>query len=56
MDIQVGVHQGSALNPLPFVVTLVYGVNQLEDGAHRTIVYLDDIALADSQEELEERV
>ncbi|VDO71857.1 unnamed protein product [Heligmosomoides polygyrus] len=57
MDITVRVHQGSALSPFLFVLTLDCIVNHLEEGPLRTILYADDIALvADSREELEEKV
>ncbi|VDP13990.1 unnamed protein product [Heligmosomoides polygyrus] len=57
MDTTVGVHQGSALSPFLFVLTLDYIVNHLEEGPLRAILYADDIALvADSREELEEKV
>ncbi|VDP24977.1 unnamed protein product [Heligmosomoides polygyrus] len=57
MDITVGVHQGSALSPFLFVLTLDCIVNRLEEGPLRTILYAKHIALlADSREELEEKV
>ncbi|VDO93468.1 unnamed protein product [Heligmosomoides polygyrus] len=57
MDITVGLHQGSALSPLLFVLTLDCIVNHLEEGPLRTILYADGIALvADSGEELEGKV
>uniref|UniRef100_A0A8L8KRW8 Reverse transcriptase domain-containing protein n=1 Tax=Heligmosomoides polygyrus TaxID=6339 RepID=A0A8L8KRW8_HELPZ len=57
MDITVGVHQGSALSPFLFVLTLDCIVNHLEKGPLRTILYADDITLvADRREELEEKV
>ncbi|VDP07904.1 unnamed protein product [Heligmosomoides polygyrus] len=56
VDITVGVHQGSALSPFLFLLTLDSIVNHLEEGPLRTILYADDIALvADNQEELEEK-
>ncbi|VDP08931.1 unnamed protein product [Heligmosomoides polygyrus] len=39
MDITVGVHQVSALNPFLFVLTLNCIVNHLEEGPLRTILY-----------------
>ncbi|VDO99331.1 unnamed protein product [Heligmosomoides polygyrus] len=57
VDITVGVHQGSALSPFLFLLTLDSIVNHLEEGPLRTILYVDDITLvADIQEELEEKV
>ncbi|VDO98113.1 unnamed protein product [Heligmosomoides polygyrus] len=57
MDITVGVHQGSALSPFFFLLTLDSIVNHLEGGSLRTFLYADDIALvADSWKELEEKV
>ncbi|VDP49141.1 unnamed protein product [Heligmosomoides polygyrus] len=57
MDITVGMHQGSALSPFLFVLTLDCIVNHLEEGPLRTILYADDIALVpNSREELEEKV
>ncbi|VDP34696.1 unnamed protein product [Heligmosomoides polygyrus] len=51
MDITVGVHQGLALGPFLFVLTLACIVNHLEEGSFRTILYADGIALiADSRE------
>ncbi|VDP26856.1 unnamed protein product [Heligmosomoides polygyrus] len=57
VGITVGVHQGSALSPFLFLLTLDSIVNHLEEGPLRTILYADDIALvADNQEEVEEKV
>ncbi|VDO84028.1 unnamed protein product [Heligmosomoides polygyrus] len=57
VDITVGVHQGSALSPFLFLLTLDSIVNHLEEGPLRTILYAGHIALvADNQEELEEKV
>ncbi|VDP01572.1 unnamed protein product [Heligmosomoides polygyrus] len=57
MDITMRVHQGSALSPFLFVLTLNCIVNHLEEGPLRTILCAHDIALvADSREELEETV
>ncbi|VDO73298.1 unnamed protein product [Heligmosomoides polygyrus] len=68
IDITVGVHQGSALSPFLFLLTLDSIVNHFQEGPGgaemripppplRTILYADDIALvADNQEELEEKV
>ncbi|VDP13114.1 unnamed protein product [Heligmosomoides polygyrus] len=52
-----GIHQGSALSPFLFVLTLDCILKHLEEDPLRTILYGDDIALiADSREELEEKV
>ncbi|VDO19287.1 unnamed protein product [Heligmosomoides polygyrus] len=57
MDITVGVHEGSALSPFFFVLTLDCIVRHQEEGPLRTILYADDIALvADSPEQLGEKV
>ncbi|VDO19033.1 unnamed protein product [Heligmosomoides polygyrus] len=56
VDIAVRVHQGSALSPFLFLLTLDSIVNHLEEGPLRTILYANDIALvADNQEKLEEK-
>ncbi|VDP15178.1 unnamed protein product [Heligmosomoides polygyrus] len=53
----VGVHQGSALSPFLFLLTLESIVNHLEECPLRTILCADDIVVvADNQEELEEKV
>ncbi|VDO70855.1 unnamed protein product [Heligmosomoides polygyrus] len=53
VDITVEVHQGSALSPFLFLMTLDSIVNHLEEGPFRTTLYADDIALVtENQEEL----
>ncbi|VDL82321.1 unnamed protein product [Nippostrongylus brasiliensis] len=57
MDIVCNVHQGSALSPFLFILTLDGMVSHLVKDPLKTILYADDIALiADSREELQGRV
>ncbi|VDL78066.1 unnamed protein product [Nippostrongylus brasiliensis] len=55
--ITVGVHQGSALSPFLFLLTLDSMVRHLTEDPLKTILYADDMALiADSREELQDKV
>ena len=57
VNITVGVHQGSALSPFLFLLTLDVMAKELMEGPLKTILYADDIALiADSREELQDKV
>nr|CDJ93072.1 RNA-directed DNA polymerase (reverse transcriptase) domain containing protein [Haemonchus contortus] len=54
IDVTVGVHQGSALSPFLFPLTMDFISEELVDGPLKTILYADDIALiAESKEELQ---
>ncbi|EYC17762.1 hypothetical protein Y032_0029g1858 [Ancylostoma ceylanicum] len=55
--IAVGVHQGSALSPFPFITTLDTVVKHLLEGPPFTLLYADDVALiADSRAELQLKI
>ncbi|XGW04084.1 hypothetical protein V3C99_015322 [Haemonchus contortus] len=54
-DVTVGVHQGSALSPFLFLLTMNVITEELVDEPLKTILYADDIALiAESKEELQD--
>nr|CDJ93788.1 RNA-directed DNA polymerase (reverse transcriptase) domain containing protein [Haemonchus contortus] len=54
IDVTVGVHQGSALSPFLFLLTMDVITEELVDGPLKTILYADDIALiAESKEDLQ---
>nr|CDJ82820.1 RNA-directed DNA polymerase (reverse transcriptase) domain containing protein [Haemonchus contortus] len=54
IDVTVGVHQGSALSPFLFLLTMDVITEELVDGPLKTILYADDIALiAENKEELQ---
>ncbi|EYC43100.1 hypothetical protein Y032_0503g2638 [Ancylostoma ceylanicum] len=56
-DITVGVHQGSALSPFLFIMTLDTVVKHLLEGPPSTLLYADDVALiADSRAELQLKI
>ncbi|EYB93809.1 hypothetical protein Y032_0178g644 [Ancylostoma ceylanicum] len=56
-DITVGVHQGSALSPFLFIMTLDTVVKHLLEGPPFTLLYADDVALiADSRAELQLKI
>ncbi|EYB83113.1 hypothetical protein Y032_0342g3027 [Ancylostoma ceylanicum] len=55
--IAVGVHQGSALSPFLFIMTLDTVVKHLLEGPPFTLLYADDVALiADSRAELQLKI
>ncbi|EYB93874.1 hypothetical protein Y032_0178g686 [Ancylostoma ceylanicum] len=55
--IAVGVHQGSALSPFLFIMTLDSVLKHLLEGPPFTLLYADDVALfADSRAELQFKV
>uniref|UniRef100_A0A0N4WN98 Reverse transcriptase domain-containing protein n=1 Tax=Haemonchus placei TaxID=6290 RepID=A0A0N4WN98_HAEPC len=57
IDATVGVHQGSALSPFLFLLTMDVITEELVDGPLKTILYADDIALiAESKEELQDNL
>nr|CDJ90887.1 RNA-directed DNA polymerase (reverse transcriptase) domain containing protein [Haemonchus contortus] len=57
IDVTVGVHQGSALSPFLFLLTMDVITEELVDGPLKTILYADDIALiAESKEELQDNL
>ncbi|EYC46334.1 hypothetical protein Y032_0401g787 [Ancylostoma ceylanicum] len=56
-DITVGVHQGSALSPFLFIMTLDTVVKHLLEGPPCTLLYADDVAvIADSTAELQVKI
>ncbi|EYC10483.1 hypothetical protein Y032_0055g2579 [Ancylostoma ceylanicum] len=56
-DITVGVHQGSALSPFLFIMTLDMVVKHLPEGPPSTLLYADDVALiADPRAELQLKI
>nr|CDJ81728.1 RNA-directed DNA polymerase (reverse transcriptase) domain containing protein [Haemonchus contortus] len=56
IDVTVGVHQGSALTPFLFLLTMDV-TEEFMDGSLKTILYADDIALiAESKEELQDKL
>ncbi|XGW19497.1 hypothetical protein V3C99_003389 [Haemonchus contortus] len=57
IDVTVGVHQGSALSPFLFLLTMDVITEELMDGPLKTILYADDIALiAESKDELQDKL
>src|SRR5271157_3985417 len=56
-EVKVGVHQGSALNPLLFTIVLEALSREFKEGLPFEILYADDLALlAESAKELMEKV
>ena len=56
-DVQVGVHQGSVLSPLLFIIVLEALSRNFRSGCPYELLYADDLAIiASSKEELLERL
>jgi len=56
-DVKVGLHQGSILSPLLFVIVMEMVTRELRDGLPWELLYADDLVLmAESIEELKDRI
>ena len=56
-EVNVGVHEGSALSPLLFAIVMDVVMNVIKEGVLQEILYTDDIVLiAESMAELQENV
>ncbi len=47
IDIEVGLHQGSALSPLLFVIIIDMITEDIEEGTSRAMLFADDLVLCD---------
>ena len=55
LEVNVGVHQGSALSPLMFAIVVNVATNEIKEGMLQEILYTDDIILiAESMAEPQE--
>ena len=55
-EVNIGVHQGSALSPLLFAIVVNVATNEIKEVMSQEILYVDDIVLiADSMAELQEK-
>jgi len=55
-DINVGVHQGSALSPLLFIIIMEEATKECQDDALWNLLYADDLVLsAETREEVERK-
>jgi hypothetical protein len=56
-EVKVGVHQGSVLSPLLFIIVMQALSNNFREGLPWELLYADDLALlADSEEKLQEKI
>ena len=56
-DVKVGVHQGSVLSPLLFIIVMQALSNNFKEGLQWELLYADDLILvAESEEKLRERI
>ncbi len=54
IEIEVGLHQGSALSPLLFVIILYVIAKKIEEGTPWAMLFADDLVLCDPDREMME--
>ncbi len=54
VEIEVGLHQGSAISPLLFVIIIDMITEDIEEGTSRAMLFADDLVLCDPDREMVE--
>ena len=54
IEIEVGLHQGSALSPLLFVIIIDVITEEIEEGTPWAMLFADDLVLCDPDREMME--
>lgn len=56
-EVTVGLHQGSALSPFPFVILIDYLIEIVDKESQLDMLFADDVVLSDeTKEEVEKRL